>query len=458
MTLSEPDSNEMRQIETLFTNLDKPFSIEECIEKLKSSTDVEDFSIDELQNKIETEINKKNGYLLEMADEKFISKKKFEEHKKNLSKNVLREIKKQGFTINEDKTIKQPNMNSKQAVRNFHASACADRYYKNIDFIEKNQNKLIRYFANGEDININKFEPAVQKIEPDTKQWKLFKFCTFLWSVPISKGFGRRTRFLVWDKNNAKIVGLFALGDPVFNLSARDELIGWNQEMKKKRLYNVMDIFILGAVPPYNTLLGGKLVAMIAATNEVRNVIYNKYKKSKTVILQEEKNPSLALLTTSSALGKSSIYDRIRFNNRVLYKRIGKSKGWGHFHLNHGLYEDMLHFLSWIDPSAVDSNRFGQGPNWKIRTAKKALYYLDLPTNLLRHGIQREIYAIPLAKNYIKYLVGKNDELDLYDMPFKDVTQFWKKRWLFGRAKRKPEYKYYDKEDTLKQIHKWGNK
>ena len=37
------------------------------------------------------------------------------------------------------------------------------------------------------------------------------------------------------------------------------------------RLRNVMDAFVLGAVPPYRELLCGKLVAMLAASDEVRD-------------------------------------------------------------------------------------------------------------------------------------------------------------------------------------------
>lgn len=40
-------------------------------------------------------------------------------------------------------------------------------------------------------------------------------------------------RFLVWDEHHEKLIGIFALGDAVFNLRSRDELIGWTQDRKK---------------------------------------------------------------------------------------------------------------------------------------------------------------------------------------------------------------------------------
>jgi Druantia protein DruA len=39
----------------------------------------------------------------------------------------------------------------------------------------------------------------------------------------VSRGYGRRMRFLIWDQSNEKLIGLIVLGDPVFNLRVRDE-------------------------------------------------------------------------------------------------------------------------------------------------------------------------------------------------------------------------------------------
>jgi hypothetical protein len=57
--------------------------------------------------------------------------------------------------------------------------------------------------------------------------------------VPVSNGFGRRLRYLVWDEHNDKLIGLIAIGDPVFNLSVSRQLDqvesldarrGWNRD------------------------------------------------------------------------------------------------------------------------------------------------------------------------------------------------------------------------------------
>jgi hypothetical protein len=100
-------------------------------------------------------------------------------------------------------------------------------------------------------------------VKPKSDDELLFRYACAHWSIPVSSGYGRRLRFLVKDESNGKLIGLFGLGDPVYSMRARDEWIKWDSSAKKERLYNVMDAYVLGAVPPYASLLCGKLVAML---------------------------------------------------------------------------------------------------------------------------------------------------------------------------------------------------
>lgn len=370
----------------------------------------------------------------------------------DLKEHVIKELKSNGFGFSNGQIIR-PKLKNKEDIRRFHAPARADKYEKNKDFLEKKEEKLLTFFANGDEIEIEEFWPKLEVVKANTLQSDIFKYASLIWSVPVSQGFGRRVRFLVWDEYTGKLVGIFALGDPVFNLNCRDKWIGWDHKDRAERLYNMMDVFVLGSVPPYNTLLGGKLVAMLATSDHVQEIIRRRYGGKKTVIQGKNKDSRLALLTTSSALGKSSIYDRIRFDDRVLYQRIGESKGWGHFHLNHGLFGDLRFYLEDVKEGEVLGNRFGEGPNWKIRTAKAALSQIGLPEDILKHGIKREVYGIPLAYNFKDFLIGKETELENFDLKFDDLASYWKGRWLKGRAKKKPEFIKHKKERVSEIIH-----
>ena len=72
-----------------------------------------------------------------------------------------------------------------------------------------------------------------------------------------------------------------------------------------------MDAYVLGSVPPYNRLLGGKFIALSTISQEVREDFSNKYRGLETIIDRGKKQASLVLVTTTSALGKSSVYNRV---------------------------------------------------------------------------------------------------------------------------------------------------
>jgi hypothetical protein len=75
-----------------------------------------------------------------------------------------------------------------------------------------------------------------------------------------------------------------------------------------------MDAFVLGAVPPYSSLIGGKLIASLVASQEVGDAFDAKYGTRPGVISQRAKNPRLVLVTVTSALGRSSVYNRLRLH------------------------------------------------------------------------------------------------------------------------------------------------
>ena len=260
--------------------------------------------------------------------------------------------------------------------------------------------------------------------------------------MPVSQGFGRRLRFLVKDRQNGQLIGLFALGDPVFNLSARDNWIGWTYEDRKDRLVHVMDAYVVGAVPPYSQLIGGKLVAALMGSEEVKKVYERKYFGRKAVISKKENRAHLVLLTTTSALGRSSLYNRLALPNGPRFLRIGETRGFGHFHLSGEVFEQMRSYLKAIGHPYASGNRFGMGPNWRMRVARTALEKIGLDADdILKHGIAREVYAIPLAQNWREILLGKQKNVRPSVLPASEIIRYCLQRWIVPRASRDKRYR-----------------
>ncbi len=365
---------------------------------------------------------------------------------------VIHDLTAQGFTLNSESEIETPSSLSKEAIRKLHAKARKQKLISQKAFIQRALPELSSFFADGKTINTEEFNPVVHLVLPGTIFSRLFRLATLLWSVPVSEGFGRRLKFLVFNESHDSLIGLFGLGDPVFNLRARDRWIGWNQGMRRERLYNVLDVYVAGAVPPYSQLLCGKLIAMLATSKEIQKAVYEKYSNKITVVRGQSKTPHCVLLTTSSALGRSSMYNRLTLNGRHLFIHIGETEGWGHFHLSNSTFDHMRKYLTLFEHPIVKANRFGNGPNWKIRTIRTALESLNLPSSLLQHGIKRHIYIAPLADNYIEYLNNTVDIPIYNNMTQCDIINYFKERWFYPRFSSCQAYRDITRANTLKEL------
>ncbi len=269
-------------------------------------------------------------------------------------------------------------------------------------------------------------------------------------------GFGRRIRYLVRDRSNGKLIGIFALGDPVFNLKARDEWIDWNQAHRRDYLTNVMDAYVVGAVPPYAQLLGGKLVTSLIGSREVSAHFRAKYGRTTGIISGKRKRAQLALVTVTSALGRSSIYNRLHLREQpfdvssptlVKLQRIGETTGYGHFHLPDEIFARLRSLIAQDQHAYANGHQFGDGPNWRLRVARVGLQTLGLDPNLVRHGIKREVYAMPMTEGFKDVLKG-NTRRTLAKRPStKELSSAALERWVLPRAEARPEFRNLRKSD-----------
>ena len=295
--------------------------------------------------------------------------------------------------------------------------------------------------------------PQLERVFAETWQADLFRLASLTWSVPVSNGFGRRLRYVVWDAHNYKLLGLIAIGDPVFNLSARDTLIGWDADDRRARLVNVMDAYVLGALPPYNTLLGGKMVACLIRCREVYNEFSRTYGNTPGIISGKAKKARLLAVTTSSSMGRSSVYNRLKLGGVRYLEPIGYTRGWGHFHISDDLFLELRDYLRSIGHEYADQHRFGQGPNWRLRSTRAALTALGFRDELLRHGVQRQVFISNLASNAARILrtgKGRPDVSSL--LTVQQVGDLALERWILPRAKRRLDYRVWSRSDVLRLL------
>lgn len=345
---------------------------------------------------------------------------------------------------------------NKNDIRKLHLDHLAGFYRSNLKFWNSNKYLVEKMLLDGVNLNPEKIEPVLLEVtDKNLKLSRIFRLAKFNWSVPPSNGFGRRLRFLVWDNYHEALIGVIGLTDPVFNLKVRDEFINWNTDDRKQRLISVLDAFMLGAVPPYSNILGGKLVATLLNSTDISEVFEKKYKKSKGVISKITKNPKLAAITTTSVLGRSSVYNRLKLDGETLLSNIGYTSGFGHFQFTKDIFEKLKLIVMANDEDNKASFVFGNGPNWKIRVIREGLRLLDLKQAFVKHGIRREVYYCSHFSNSEAYLNGQ--ALDLVERTTKPTSILSTKaldRWMIPRSIRDESYRDFKVDDWLNEVAK----
>lgn len=314
--------------------------------------------------------------------------------------------------------------------------------------------RILEQFAGGTEVDPWRISPELVPVASGTLEAKIFRVATSTWSIPVSAGFGRRMRYLIRDSHNGKLIGILALGDPVFNLRARDTWIGWNQQDRRDRLVHVLDGYVLGAMPPYNDLLCGKLIVSLIASQEVQADFQARYGESTGLIGRKAKSATLDLVTITSALGRSSLYNRLHLRGSqgqtlARLQSLGMTEGYGHFHLSEELFGRMRLMLLKAEHPIAMKHQYGDGPNWRIRMIRVALQHLGMSPHLVRHGISREVLALPLTPNLQTVLRDGESPQAHTRAGALEIGQAARERWIIPRAQRRPEYRSVLKENYL---------
>ena len=367
--------------------------------------------------------------------------------KESLRELILEGIQRQGFAVCKERIV-LPKMLSKEKYRQFHHVAVEKKRVLAKPKLQRHESWLIERIANGSDVIPERISPKLIQVQQNSKEALLFRYVSLHWSIPVSSGYGRRLRFIVIDRSNNKLIGIIGIGDPVFSLKDRDSWIGWDNRAKGERMYHVMDAFVLGAIPPYSQLLCGKLVAMLATSNVIRKAFARRYSRRTTLIRGVVHPAKLVLLTTTSALGRSSVYNRLRCDGMTYWQSIGSTQGYGEFHFSDGLYDAMREYVAnshddLLQPTAKHE-KWGSGFRNRREVVRKCLTAVGLPNELNKHGIQREIFAAPLGAQSLEYLRGEISDPQFYDRSVVQLWEVFRDRWLLPRAERDRSYLDFD--------------
>ena len=227
---------------------------------------------------------------------------------------------------------------------------------------------------------------------------------------------------------------------------------------------SMLELNVCGAIPPYNEILGGKLVALLATSPQVIADYKKRYKKQPSEIASKLKGKEVIkpsdlvyVGTTSLYSVGSSQYNRLKIPGGaidsdfdIVWKEIGKTFGFGTLHISRETTARLNEAISQDGYSKIN-HVFGEGASPKMRLLKKAINDL-LETNeresteFSKHAMSRIVYAAFTAKNTKEYLMGETDTPEFYfkkdeiAKKTRAIIQYWEDRWLKSRLNYTPVF------------------
>lgn len=354
----------------------------------------------------------------------------------------------QGFLINPHV---HPDGDTKEVYKSVQEKARLERIKEHKEFLVKHVNEVKKFLRNGGDINPEKIELKLHEIKPDSLEENLFRWWNLIWwSIPYERSYGRRMRFLLWDVTHDAPFGLIGFHSPPLRVAIRDNALGISKEMRDWWVNMSLSAQRVGALPPYNELLGGKMVALSLTANEVRETYRERYKNRLSTIRGRYLPANLLFVTTTGAFGKSSLYNRLKYEEQSVVEFLGYSRGSGAFHILETLYKEILEFLR---NEGINVERgYGHGSSRKRQLLNIAFRLVGL-SSFEYHGIERGFYLFPHVRN-LRDVIQDEASPDWYDRPFRELATYWKQRWGVPRAERVPRWRDFQANQFIENVEK----
>lgn len=363
-----------------------------------------------------------------------------------LRQKILDTLTEQGFVISPHL---KPKNNSKKMLKSIHNFGRIKSLKVHSKFLDENQNLAKEFLIDGNEIRPEEIKLELRYVNPRTVESKLFFWWNLAWwSIPYVNPVGRQIKFIIWDKTHNAPFGLLGLSSPPLNMSIRDKFLELPHNEHHQWINMSMYGQRVGALPPYNDLLGGKLIAMTMTSNELRYVYSKKYKNNITLKEQKKIPPDLLFTTTTSAFGKSSMYERIFYHNERVEQFLGFTKGIGSFYVPNELYHEIIDYLKYLGCDI--KNIPGGKSSRKIKLIHTAFDKLGIK-RASSEGIQRGFYLFSNVSN-LKEIIHENEKPLWYDRSFEKIQHFWLERYGIPRSNRITTFQQFNSKKFFKKV------
>jgi len=226
---------------------------------------------------------------------------------------------------------------------------------------------------------------------------------------------------------------------------------------------SMMELNVCGAIPPYNEILGGKLVALLATSPQVISDYRDRYSDKRSEIASRLKGEDVCrpadlvyVGTTSLYYVGSSQYNRLKIPGKIFnsshdvkWKELGKTVGFGTLHISKATTMCLTEATS--DGFSRINHVFGEGASPKMRLMTMAIRELleadeSDTKEFSKHAMSRIVYGAELASNTTNYLLGIDDsphyyfDTNDYTGETQKIIDFWLNRWVASRLNYTPVF------------------
>ena len=302
---------------------------------------------------------------------------------------------------------------------------------------------------------IESLDPYVEIVDDPKESTKWAAVRRMIHTMDFTANPGRNVKINVKDRVSGKLLGQISLASDVTAMGVRDNFIGWTKDNKfvDGKLNNTTIASTIVCTQPlgYN-FLGGKLIAMMTTTPEVREYWNSKYKN---VLI---------------AVGTTSLYGiHSQYNGIPLFKTLGESAGKISLKPDDKFYDPWHQWIKenraqWYkdnisDERARNGANMGYEANGPVSGIKQKILgqifkECGIKATQYHHGFKRGVYMAMMYENGCEYLRNEitEDKLILKDK-FKQGTEYINKWWkkhaisrytkLYDEGRIKPEHLFY---------------
>ncbi len=245
---------------------------------------------------------------------------------------------------------------------------------------------------------------------------------------------GRTRKY--WAMDRGRVIGLVELADGTLVNAARERWVGWDAKTRSVRRRYIIDMSTCVPIVPFGLLTGGKCLAIVVRSDDVRCDWMVHYRLP------------LAAIITTSLFGKSSQYNRARG-----WEYVGLTDGLTHSHVPIVLKRSIWQYAKQRRLKGIVDRERGSttGQFFSLLAEVERDLGVKLP---MGEVVQRGTYAAALADNAVDWLRDGLGQLQGTIWSADEASIFWQTRWRDMRYPKKADEiaEYNPQQYTLRKV------